>query len=219
MVKNEMQNSLEQLCCQYVQEFKDKEIVLGHGCIDSPVVIIGEAPGKDEVKQGKPFVGAAGKNLNEFIEVLEISRDDLYITNAIKYRLGRLNPKTDRIVNRPATMKDIKENQIWLHKEIHLIKPHIIVTLGNVPLKAITSNFGISIGDMHGKLHECNLSGKVYKLFPLYHPASIIYNRALKAVYKQDMIMLKQEVNKLELNLSKKDLAWDKGANNKEKYT
>ncbi len=202
-VNNTIQNNLEQLCCEYVQEFKDKEMVLGHGCLDSPIVIIGEAPGKDEVKQGKPFVGAAGKNLNEFIEVLEISRDDLYITNAIKYRLGRLNPKTGRIVNRPATMKDIKENQKWLHKEIQLLKPQIIVTLGNVPLKAITNNFGISIGDMHGTLHECNLSGKVYKLFPLYHPASIIYNRSLKDVYQQDMIILKQEFNKLELNLSK----------------
>ncbi len=200
---NTIQDSLEQLCCEYVQEFKDKEIVLGRGCIDSPIVIIGEAPGKDEVKQGKPFVGAAGKNLNEFIEILEISRDDLYITNAIKYRLGRLNPKTQRVVNRPATMKDIKENQIWLQKEIHLLKPQIIVTLGNVPLKAITNNFGISIGDMHGTLNECNLSGEVYKLFPLYHPASIIYNRSLKDVYKQDMITLKQEVNKVDLNLSK----------------
>ncbi|WP_024831788.1 uracil-DNA glycosylase [Ruminiclostridium josui] len=203
MIKNTIQNNLEQLCYEYVQEFKDKEIVLGYGRIDSPIVIIGEAPGKDEVKQGKPFVGAAGKNLNEFIEVLKISRDDLYITNAIKYRLRRLNPKTQRVVNRPATMKDIKENQIWLHKEIHLINPQIIVTLGNVPLKAITNDFGISIGDMHGTLQECNLSGKVYKLFPLYHPASIIYNRSLKDVYGQDMLTLKQEVNKLDLNFSK----------------
>ncbi len=203
LIKNTIQNNLEQLCYEYVQEFKDKEIVLGYGRIDSPIVIIGEAPGKDEVKQGKPFVGAAGKNLNEFIEVLKISRDDLYITNAIKYRLRRLNPKTQRVVNRPATMKDIKENQIWLHKEIHLINPQIIVTLGNVPLKAITNDFGISIGDMHGTLQECNLSGKVYKLFPLYHPASIIYNRSLKDVYGQDMLTLKQEVNKLDLNFSK----------------
>ena len=198
-----MKNSLEQLCLEYVQQFNEKEIVLGHGCINSPVIIIGEAPGKDEVKLGRPFVGAAGKNLNEFIEILEISRDDLYITNAIKYRLGRLNPKTRRIVNRPATIKDIKENQIWLHREIHIIKPQIIVTLGNVPLKAITDDFRLSIGDMHGTLNECNLSGEVYKLFPLYHPASIIYNRSLKDVYKQDMITLKQEVNKVDLNLSK----------------
>ncbi len=193
-----MKNSLEQLCLEYVQQFNEKEIVLGHGCINSPVIIIGEAPGKDEVKLGRPFVGAAGKNLNEFIEVLKISRDDLYITNAIKYRLGRLNPKTRRIVNRPATIKDIKENQIWLHREIHIIKPQIIVTLGNVPLKAITDDFRLSIGDMHGALHECNLSGETYKLFPLYHPASIIYNRSLKAVYHQDMITLRQEVNKLD---------------------
>ncbi len=203
MKKDKIKNSLEQLCREYVQEFNEKEIVLGYGYINSPVIIVGEAPGKDEIKLGKPFVGAAGKNLNEFIEVLEISRDDLYITNAIKYRLGILNPKTERIVNRPATIKDIKENQIWLYREIDIIKPQIIVTLGNVPLKAITDDFRLTIGDMHGTLHECNLLGAVYKLFPLYHPASIIYNRTLKDVYQQDMLTLKQEVNKLDLNLSK----------------
>lgn len=194
MVKNKTQNSLDELCCEYNKEFADKEIVLGHGCINSPIVIIGEAPGKDEVKLGKPFVGAAGKNLDEFIEILEIGRECLYITNAIKYRLGRLNPKTRRIINRPATIKDIRENQIWLHREIEIIKPQIIVTLGNVPLKALTDDFSLSIGNMHGILHECILYGMKFRLFPLYHPASIIYNRALKDVYHQDMMKLKQEI-------------------------
>lgn len=186
---------LDELYYEYSKTYENEEIVLGEGCITSPLVIIGEAPGKDEVKLRKPFVGAAGKNLNEFINVLGIGRESLYITNAIKYRLGKLNIKTQRIINRPATHKDIKDNQQWLHKEIVLLRPQIIVTLGNVPLKAITDNFKATIGDMHGKLHSCNIEGVEFKLFPLYHPASIIYNRALIEVYKQDVLNLKTEIS------------------------
>ena len=195
-VKNDQaRQRLDILYGEYIKAFEKEEIVLGEGCITSPLVIIGEAPGRDEVKQGRPFVGAAGKNLNEFISVLGIERESLYITNAIKYRLGKLNVKTQRITNRPATIKDIKDNQQWLHKEIAMLKPQIIVTLGNVPLKAITDNFRVSIGDMHGALHTCNIEGNEFKLFPLYHPASIIYNRALKEVYKQDILNLKNEIS------------------------
>jgi len=186
---------LDELYYEYSKTYENEEIVLGEGCITSPLVIIGEAPGKDEVKLSKPFVGAAGKNLNEFISILGMGRESLYITNAIKYRLGKLNIKTQRIINRPATRKDIKDNQQWLHKEIVLLRPQIIVTLGNVPLKAITNNFNATIGDMHGKLHTCNVEGVEFKLFPLYHPASIIYNRTLIEVYKQDVLNLKTEIS------------------------
>ncbi len=186
---------LDELYGEYVKEFEKEEIVLGEGCITSPLVIIGEAPGKDEVKQGKPFVGAAGKNLNEFISILGIEREAMFITNAIKYRLGKINPKTQRLINRPATLQDIRNNQKWLQNEIRLLQPQIIVTLGNVPLKAITDNFKVTIGDMHGKLHACTISGDKFRLFPLYHPASIIYNRSLKEVYNQDIFNLKKEIS------------------------
>lgn len=194
MTTDQVRQQLDELYCRYTKAFINEEIVLGEGCIRSPLVIVGEAPGKDEVRLLKPFVGAAGKNLNEFIETIEISRESIYITNAIKYRLGKLNPKTQRVINRPATKEDIKNNQIWLHNEIKLLAPKIIVTLGNVPLKSITDDFNVSIGNMHGVLHSCKIDGTEYKLFPLYHPASIIYNRALKDVYIQDMLMLKSEI-------------------------
>jgi len=195
MTTSQTRQKLDELYYEYVKEFEKEEIVLGEGCITSPLVIIGEAPGKDEVRLGKPFVGAAGKNLNEFIGVLGIEREALFITNAIKYRLGKLNLKTQRIINRPATIQDIRDNQKWLHNEIKLLRPQIIVTLGNVPLKAITDDFKVTIGDIHGKLNTCNISGIEFKLFPLYHPASIIYNRALKEVYNQDILNLKNEIS------------------------
>jgi len=195
MTESQTRQRLDELYREYVKVFEKEEIVLGEGCISSPLVIIGEAPGKDEVKIGKPFVGAAGKNLNEFIGVLGMARENLFITNAIKYRLGKLNTKTQRITNRPATIQDIRDNQKWLHNEIKLLRPQVIVTLGNVPLKAITDDFKLTIGDMHGTLHACNISGNEFKLFPLYHPASIIYNRALKEVYNQDILNLKKEIS------------------------
>ncbi|QNU67829.1 uracil-DNA glycosylase [Ruminiclostridium herbifermentans] len=190
----EIRQKLDELYCRYKEEFNQEEIVLGDGCLTSPIVIVGEAPGKDEVMLGRPFVGAAGKNLNEFINVLGIDRDALFITNAIKYRLGKLNPKTQRIINRPATNQDIRNNQKWLHDEINILKPQIIVTLGNVPLKSIMDDFKVSIGDMHGIFNSCNVSGNEFKLFPLYHPASIIYNRALKEVYYNDVLKLKNMI-------------------------
>lgn len=172
---------------EYRSTFNNEAIVFGDGSIQSKVLLIGEAPGKDEVAQGKPFVGAAGKNLNEFISILNITRDDVYITNVVKYRLSKLNAKTNRLSNRPATVMDISINQPWLLREIEIINPSIIVTLGNVPLRAVTNDKSLTIGSVHGKLLDCKINGVDKKLYPLYHPASIIYNRSLKDIYIKDV--------------------------------
>ena len=172
---------------EYRSTFNNETIVFGDGSIESKVLLIGEAPGKDEVAQGKPFVGAAGKNLNEFISILNITREDIYITNVVKYRLSKLNAKTNRLSNRPATVMDISINQPWLLREIEVINPSIIVTLGNVPLRAVTNDKCLTIGSVHGKLLECKINGVEKKLYPLYHPASIIYNRSLRDVYIKDV--------------------------------
>ena len=184
MIKKEQ---LKALYYEYTCQFSDKEIVLGEGDPDSKLVLIGEAPGKDEVKLLKPFVGMAGKNLNEFLEILGVGREAIYITNAIKYRLSKTSEKTGRVSNRPALKADIEESRRYLTREICTISPQIIVTLGNVPLKAITGDYSISIGALHGRLEEIEVEGTKYKLFALYHPASIIYNRSLKDIYIEDI--------------------------------
>ena len=187
MIDKKLYTDLENLNEEYRSTFNNEAIVFGAGSIQSKVLLIGEAPGKDEVAQGKPFVGAAGKNLNEFISILNITREDIYITNVVKYRLSKLNAKTNRLSNRPATVMDISTNQPWLMREIEIIDPSIIVTLGNVPLRAVTNDKSLTIGNVHGKLLECKINGVTKKLYPLYHPASIIYNRSLKDVYIQDV--------------------------------
>jgi DNA polymerase len=186
-VKMSVLELLNNLYDTYKEVFKGKEIVVGSGNTSTRLLLIGEAPGKDEVRLGKPFVGAAGKNLSEFLNIVGINREDIYITNAIKYRLSRLNQKTGRYVNRPAARQEIEANRTFLIDEISIIKPRYIATLGSVPLKSLLCNYGLCMGDYHGKLLEICISSTIFKLYPLYHPASIIYNQSLKDVYIEDI--------------------------------
>lgn len=172
---------------EYKSTFKDKEFVPGEGNEDAHLVLVGEAPGKDEVKLSRPFVGMAGKNLDEFLSIIGVERQDIYITNAIKYRLSKVNSETGRVSNRPATTDEIKSSREYLLKEIDLIKPSIIVTLGNVPLRSVTGSQSDGIGAVHGKIKPIIINGNEYSLYPLYHPASIIYNRSLKDTYVADV--------------------------------
>ncbi len=94
--------------------FADCETVMGEGSVNAELMLIGEAPGKEEVKESRPFVGAAGKNLDMFISMLGIKRTDIYITNAIKYRLSELNAKSGRIRNRPATWEKVEQSREYL---------------------------------------------------------------------------------------------------------
>lgn len=173
-------------------EFKsDSPVVFGEGKRNPYIMLIGEAPGQKEEEMGKPFVGAAGKNLDKFLEVLEIKRDDIYITNVVKIRPFKVNPSTGRKSNRTPTKEEVKASVGVLFQQIDEIKPGIVVTLGNTPLRAIEGRDDIKIGDLHGNPIE----NKGYTLFPLYHPASIIYNRKLYDTYIEDLYKLKKLLN------------------------
>lgn len=167
--------------------YKEKTLVYGDGSLHPQIMLIGEAPGGDEEKQGRPFVGKAGKNLTEFLTAIGLQREDLYISNVVKLRPTRQSPKTGKPVNRPPSKEEIAFFLPFLQEEIRLVNPKLIVTLGNVPLKAVTGE-NISIGDCHGILRH--LDGNRC-LFPLYHPAAIIYNRSLKEIYHADLEVLK----------------------------
>lgn len=186
---------LEQLYCSYRTEYSKMEVVTGDGNPDAQVLMIGEAPGREEVRLEKPFVGAAGKNLTEFLTLAEMDRPALYITNTIKYRLSKVNPETGNTVNRPARTNEIEANRPWLLQEISIIRPRWIVTLGNIPLRCVTGNNRSGIGEVHGKQLELVLDGEGYKLYPLYHPASVIYNNSLKDIYIEDIKRFKLLLN------------------------
>lgn len=173
---------------------EEKPIVLGEGNTDHPpVMLIGEAPGEQESLQGRPFVGKAGKNLDGFLSVLGLKREDIYISNVVKIRPTKTSEK-GRLSNRPPNKEELALFTPYLMEEILLVQPKMIVTLGNVALKALCGPKAI-IGDMHGGETQITVTHEKqeasYALFPLYHPASIIYNRSLQEVYDGDLQALK----------------------------
>lgn len=168
--------------------YAQKTLVFGEGAQAPALMMIGEAPGGDEEKQGRPFVGKAGKNLSSFLEVIGFKREEIYITNVVKLRPTKVSPKTGKAVNRPPTGEEIDFFLPHLLEEIQLIAPKVIVTLGNVPLKAVSGDKRRTIGDVHGKPFPLS---KEAVLFPLYHPAAVIYNRALTETYQADLLTLK----------------------------
>lgn len=187
---NYKKNKMDKLNKDIVDKYCIDDIVLGDGRLDSRIILVGEAPGAKEVEYKKPFVGKAGGNLKEFLSILEINREDVYITNVVKFRPTKLSSKTNGKINRPPTTVEINEFKDFLYKELEIISPIVIVTLGNTPLKSIL-NDNIKIGDVHGIVQTTSLNGHEYKVFPLYHPAAIIYKRDLKTTYLSDLEKLR----------------------------
>ena len=167
------------------------ELVFGVGAEDSKVLLIGEAPGRDEVREGRPFVGKAGQNLEELLSETGISRQDLFITNTVKFRPTAPGARGG-VKNRPPTKQEVEVCARCLREELAILQPRLVVTLGNTALRAVTGE-PLSIGDVHGRelVYPWGL------LFPLYHPASIIYRRELKEVYRADMAILRQKYSDL----------------------
>jgi DNA polymerase len=172
-----------------------EKTVFGIGNLNANILLIGEAPGESEIKQGKPFVGKAGQNLNEFLKIVELDRKDLYITNVVKIRPTKISDHGN-IINRPPNDDEILKYSKYLFQEIALVKPQLIVTLGGVAYKTVTSKRNASISRDHGKNIMVKLNDSNYMLFPLYHPASIIYKQELKDEYINDLHKLKDFVRK-----------------------
>ena len=171
-------------------------LVFGDGLSSCPVLmLIGEAPGEQETLQGKPFVGKAGQNLTAFLETVGLERAQLYVSNVVKIRPTKISP-AGRIVNRPPSREEKALHTPWLMREIALVRPAALVTLGNVALQAFVQD---TVGNCHGKWMRAVVSptdGEAFTLplYPLYHPASVIYNRSLSQVYQQDLETLRDSL-------------------------
>ncbi|KKU81814.1 MAG: Phage SPO1 DNA polymerase-related protein [Parcubacteria group bacterium GW2011_GWA1_47_8] len=149
--------------------------VPGDGSAHAEIVFIGEAPGAKEDKEGRPFVGAAGKFLAEMLADVKMKREDIYITNIVKYR-----PPD----NRDPLPKEIAACAKWLEEEIKLINPKLIVFLGRHSMNHFFPKEKIST--VHGKLIIEPKWGKRQHFLPLYHPAAALYNGSLRATLKED---------------------------------
>jgi DNA polymerase len=157
-----------------------KNAVPGEGNRRALVVFIGEAPGEREDEMGRPFVGAAGQLLTQLIESIGYRREDFYITNVVKCRPpGNRDPEDD----------EIEACLPYLIKQLELIKPRVIVTLGRHAGRVIFRLAGlkwISMTANHGKVYEATLLGSRVKIVPTYHPASALYRPPLRATIEED---------------------------------
>lgn len=154
-----------------------KQVVPGEGSAHSQIMFIGEAPGKVEDETGKPFVGPAGKFLDQLLSSIGLVRNDVFITNMVKCRPPE---------NRDPEPEEIECCKPWLDKQIELIDPKVFVPLGRYAMAKFTP--GLKISQAHGSAFK--RSGKVY--FIMYHPAVALYNGSMRKVLLEDMQKLKR---------------------------
>ena len=173
-------------------------LVFGKGNPNAEILFIGEAPGKWEDQQGIPFVGKAGKLLDEFLQTISLRLNDIYIANILKYRPPN---------NRDPNPEEIKAHTPFLIQQIDIIKPKIIITLGNYATRFILADCNPDMMDsipgitaLHGKEKEVIINSTTYKVMPMYHPAALIYNQKLMPEAGEDFKRLKDVLGQKSLD-------------------
>ncbi len=161
------------------------QLVFGDGNPEAELVFIGEAPGKNEDLQGKPFVGAAGKFLNEMLEMIGLGREDVYITNIVKYRPPN---------NRDPLPEEKSAFLPYLESQLEVIKPKLTITLGRHSLNCFLPD--LKIGQVHGQPKR--FRGRVY--LPLFHPAAALYNGAMRQTLIDDFALIPAILKKITIN-------------------
>jgi DNA polymerase len=153
------------------------KVVPGEGAGDADLVFIGEAPGWHEDQQGRPFVGPAGQFLDQLLASIGLGREEVYIANVIKCRPPQ---------NREPLPAEIQSCRKWLDRQIEIIQPQMVITLGRYSLARYFPND--SIGKVHGKLRK--LGGVIY--YPMYHPAAALHQGSLRRTIETDMLKIPQ---------------------------
>ena len=173
----------------YAERIKNKVFpVIGSGDHYASIMFVGEAPGKNEAATGRPFVGAAGKILDQLLVSVDLPRDAVYITNIVKDRPP---------FNRDPLPEEITAYGSFLDRQIDIIQPKVIATLGRFSMEYIMRKFNLesqlqTISRMHGRPVEARASYGLVVIVPLYHPAASIYNQELKDDLYKDFQILKQ---------------------------
>ncbi|HAO64508.1 TPA: uracil-DNA glycosylase [Candidatus Taylorbacteria bacterium] len=177
----------------YLERIKNGVLpVIGEGSIFADIMFIGEAPGRKEAETGKPFCGSSGKILDSLLESIEVDRQHVYVTSIVKDR----PPK-----NRDPFPAEIDIYAPFLDRQIEIIQPKVIATLGRFSMIYIMQKFGLS-GDLktisltHGKWFEARTGYGKVTIIPLYHPAAAIYNQKLKDTLKKDFQIIKKYAKK-----------------------
>jgi uracil-DNA glycosylase family 4 len=174
---------------EYRQE-NDYEPVIGEGDVCTAIMFIGEAPGEQEAKSGRPFVGSAGKVLDKLLQSVGIERENVYITNVVKDRPPG---------NRDPTVEEIDLYSPFLWRQVEIIQPRVIVTLGRFAMDFVLEHLqmdeqGSKISNLHGTLLTAQASYGEVRVLPLYHPAVVFYTPEREQVLKRDFQVLKEYV-------------------------
>jgi DNA polymerase len=167
-------------CVQCPLHESRTNVVFGEGPENAQIMLVGEAPGKNEDETGKPFIGMAGRLLSEILHEADLNRSQIYITSIVKCR-----PEDNRKPKKPEYSTCI---DLYLKKQIELIDPDIIGLLGNSAAYALIGKKNIK--QIHGETYELN--GRKY--MALFHPAAALYSRVLLPQLKEDMVTLKKEI-------------------------
>ena len=158
------------------KKFGDKKLVLGSGFIDAKVVFVGEAPGVEEEKEGKPISGNSAKLLNQLLKSVGIDKKKVYITNVLKY-----SPSKEKL----PTPKEIKSHVPFLKEELKTVNPQIVVTLGTMALN------GVGLRQPLDNVHGRTFNFGSYELFPTFHPEHALKDPTVKALLTTDFTKLK----------------------------
>ena len=161
------------------------QLVLGDGNPDADIVFIGEAPGQKEDEQGIPFVGAAGKFLNEMLEAADLERKDVYITNIVKYRPPN---------NRDPLPEEKKEFWPYLMRQLEIVDPKVVITLGRHSGAAFIPDLAISRD--HGHARKVKYHEHEFLVIPLYHPAAALYNGSMRQTLIDDFLTAKARADR-----------------------
>jgi DNA polymerase len=180
-------NKYWQINCKCKLRKTATQAVFGNGNVKSDVVFIGEAPGKNEDLKGIPFIGSAGKFLDELLFCIGKTRKDIYITNIVKYRPPN---------NRDPEPKEKEDCNLWLIKELKIISPKLIVFLGRHAMARFFPKE--KIGNIHGKLiiKDTIEFGK-QAFLPLYHPAAALYNGSMRETLIKDFKKIPKALKKI----------------------
>ena len=156
------------------------QVVFGSGNAHADLMFVGEAPGFHEDKQGVPFVGQAGKLLEQLLAGIGMSRQDVYIANVLKCRPpGNRDPQPD----------EIEACESHLFRQIELIEPTVVATLGNFATKLLSGR-PLGITRVHGQEQQTTIGSRSVLLYPLYHPAAALYTPAMLKVLESDFVRL-----------------------------
>jgi len=168
-----------------------KKLILGDGDINSPIMLIGEAPGLDEDKTGLPFEGEVGKLLEKMLLAINIKKEKIYSTYSINFRLPE---------DRKPTTKEIKRYSIFLKEHISIISPEIIILMGSTAMEAVTG-LNSRISGERGEWKEIILKNKTFPIMITFSPSYLIRFPETKKYSWEDLKKIKKKIQDLKLNI------------------